>query len=1275
MNLEIIAAQAGLGKTKYIIEDIKKERNDVKIIIITPEQNSYNFEKMLCEEFSGTFNIDVMNFNSIIKYFAKQLKINDGALETEIKYFYYLEVAKNLRSSNNFLVSRILQDITFIDVVDDLIKELKEYNISVDFLEEYCNKLSEDSTHKQKMCAILEIYREYQNLLITNKKFDRSDYINNVLLYIDYLDLSNIVFYFDGYYNLTALEYVLMQKIIEKSKKTVISVVTDIEKYTNFKLEKIIENYEIKKLSYKHIDLEILKNDSSYNLDIFRKSHEMMASINNIIKSLKINNYKIITMLEKNNEVIVFGLTISDLELVEIEILNSWRSRYNNSTLAHISKEYPKVLKSKIDVTEKLKIFKIENIELEVKNIAREIVKLKNSDSTVQNSDIAILYRDKSYEKYNYIFKNYGLAVHLDENKDVTNHRLIRIIKNIIFYNPQNISSSILDLVKTRLTNFESIYKNYALKYILCEDPLINDRKFEKILNEIDYYEKIKNYSGILIDSTKISKAESKESITSKINAITIDELEEILSLKLVAKINDINSEKFTREKGKYSSEKLYIVQQILLDLNKLIVNFQNSKTTGQFVKRIVAILNYFDIKMLLEKSEEQYDNLEELNFESVDRQVYSKLIKILDNIYTYKSDYKISLDDFSKILLSSVDKINYRFIPITENMIVMSTVDLAKIENKKVVFVLGFNKDIYPRKVSSKSILDDSDKELILENTTIIMSPSKKSLLIDEEFVSYLALTRASDMLFLSYSKLGSDFKEQSPSIYLNSINAIFNNINVEAVDPILKFSLDNIKYYEKIENYCSYMEFKYIYNKLLQSYIEIKSNTKNNFFVEQLESLIIRYNSVIKNNNNIIINDIEVDKILSDKIILEEDYYINSYQLRGNSVFKISNNMKNNFLEKKGTSFNRLSASKLTEYNNNPYLFFVKRVLEIKEKEKFGINNLNIGTFFHAVLDNNLIKSFINTESERLSTISIEENISEVVDENKISKLLEKVLSEDTNPDICEFLELFEYSKLTDYTLQKLKVRIIKAIVNEIIYQVITGYKIHETEKRFKLTITEDTIVANIGGNSFEKKLSKKYNIQEVVFNGIIDRIDVKDNKYIVIDYKSSLTDFKYKEFYYGEISQLLTYILAYTLSNEISLEHITGVFYREIATEKEVLTKYRLRGLVNSDILLQEDFAEKSSDVIVTSVTKKGVIHGRDKYKAYTSTELEKLQLINIDNIMKTIEEINNFNFTLGEDDSELCQLYKFANSKNTKLEKDYPKINNNELKVLLLEKNID
>ena len=72
-----------------------------------------------------------------------------------------------------------------------------------------------------------------------------------------------------------------------------------------------------------------------------------------------------------------------------------------------------------------------------------------------------------------------------------------------------------------------------------------------------------------------------------------------------------------------------------------------------------------------------------------------------------------------------------------------------------------------------------------------------------------------------------------------------------------------------------------------------------------------------------------------------------------------------------------------------------------------------------------------------------------------------------------------------------------------------------------------------------------------------------------------------------------------------------------------------------------------------------TKAKKIHGADSHKAFTSPELEKLVNKNLDNIMKLLEKIIAFDFSLDnyEIDNQYCTekqtLFNFASNSDTRL----------------------
>ena len=1278
MNLELLVGPSGVGKTNYILEDIDINRKDNKIIVLTPEQNSFNFEKILCDKFGGTFNIDVMNFSSLTRRLAKQLGIDNlKRLGDNIKPFYFYRAAKNIDNSENFLVKRILQDVSFIEVVEEIINELKEYTVSINTLEEYLEKNTLlEKSHREKLEAILEIYVEYTRLLKEQSTFDKVDYITELLLYLEYVDLSDYIFYVDAYYNFTAQEYNYIEKLAKKSKKLIISVISDANRYFNFDLSQLIQGYELEKMKYNSFYLSDLFSKEKYKLDIFRKSHEIIASMNEIVRNNKDIKFTIIAFV-KNEMINTLKLSIKDNNVENYSILESHVDRFKGVSNSILAENYYKNFVDKYEADDSLEIICAKNKELEVKQVAREIVKMK-SMNTVNHNDIAILYRDNTYENYINIFKDYNLEVHLDKNIETNNHRLVKFIQEVLSFNDGNFKTRLLNLLKTRLTNFENIYRQKVISHILLDDTSVNEKQLKKLIAELDdnlIKEKISKSNLIFKSTSKFSYNELLE----RVKVISVDDVENILNEKLVNSSNDILKDYFVEKTIKYSTEQLRICKEVLLELSAKVseVSMKDSLQVKRYVKKLVDVFDYCKIRMYLDKEDGDYDDIEELKVDSIDRQVYKKILEYINDINEIFGNDKFEYQKFVTLFNAGLTTIKYRSIPEINNSIIMSTMDLAKVENKKVVFVIGFNKDVLPVSKST-GLIDDKDKEeLILRD--IFLSPTKEAALIDEEFVAYVALTRAKEKTYICYSLLDKSFKENFASPYLNTVKSLFPQLEEKHTSKILEFSISDYNYYlGNFSEIVSDKEFNYLFSKVYRRFLEVKdSRTKEvEVLVELLIKFLEEYRIVLTSEH---FENYEVFDELNDRVFLSKDVSIKNYISKIIKDYKYELNSKTigEFLNAKGDSFSKFSISKISDFERNPYHFFIKRVLGIAEERDVDIDNLVSGRFFHAVMAEEKIIKFIYDCGIKLD-IEVQED-RDIAKKFKVKEIIKEVIYSSDNKDILETLKLIELLNTYKYILNTMIQRLEIAIAIEIKYFALTKFMPSFLEKPFILNIKDNIITCeNVEtGEVNKKELKEDYKIPPIRFVGVIDRVDVLDKNILIIDYKSSQTDFTLDSIELGFISQILTYALACELMFGKKSEDILGIFYREIAKLGKDLKTYRLRGLANSDLILKDDFIELAPEVMYVRTTRKGSIHGSDVHKAYTSPELEKLVDKNLHNIMSILEKIFSFDYSLSEyeiDNQYLAEkqtLFNFASNSDTRLSfKNKVELKPKELKEKLL-----
>lgn len=87
---------------------------------------------------------------------------------------------------------------------------------------------------------------------------------------------------------------------------------------------------------------------------------------------------------------------------------------------------------------------------------------------------------------------------------------------------------------------------------------------------------------------------------------------------------------------------------------------------------------------------------------------------------------------------------------------------------------MLGLNEGIFPARTEQEGFFNDLEKQALRE-MGLELSPDSTQQLYDEQFLVYLALTRASDYLSLSYSLADEDGKALRPSGIVDKLRRLY--------------------------------------------------------------------------------------------------------------------------------------------------------------------------------------------------------------------------------------------------------------------------------------------------------------------------------------------------------------------------------------------------------------------------------------------------------------------------------------------------------------------
>ena len=230
------------------------------------------------------------------------------------------------------------------------------------------------------------------------------------------------------------------------------------------------------------------------------------------------------------------------------------------------------------------------------------------------------------------------------------------------------------------------------------------------------------------------------------------------------------------------------------------------------------------------------------------------------------------------------------------------------------------------------------------------------------------------------------------------------------------------------------------------------------------------------------------------------------------------------------------KTSISRLERYFKCPYSYFFNYTLGLKRRDEGEITGLDNGTLLHAVFENffrALKDGTVN--GDNVEDLAIRTFDSVVDGDERLKRLSEK-------PDVMRLLK-------------KLKSEGVRTCKD--LYEISLRSQFRPTylEAEFSKDGTFKPISLDVDGNIVELR-------------GKIDRVDVFEDNFLVIDYKTfKSVDLTASEIYHGEKLQLYIYAQAITQNLD---KKIAGVFYLPVfpSFTKETEYRYKYKGQVSDN-----------------------------------------------------------------------------------------------------------
>lgn len=566
--------------------------------------------------------------------------------------------------------------------------------------------------------------------------------------------------------------------------------------------------------------------------------------------------------------------------------------------------------------------------------------------------------------------------------------------------------------------------------------------------------------------------------------------------------------------------ERLNRIRQQFMDAVE-ILHMGSQEKAGDYVSHLYDFLEQNQVQQKLLNYQQQFEKEGDLSRAREYAQIYRLVMDLLDQVYELLGEEEISRQEFADILEAGFGEITVGTIPQNVDRIVVGDMERTRLKQVKVLFFLGVNDGNIPKNASKGGIISDMDREFLIESGTE-MAPSPRQQMYIQRLYLYLNMTKPSEQLYLSYAKVNSEGKGIRPSYLIDTVRKLFPAMSVEY--PQNRSRLEQIEGRQEGARYLA---------EELREYVE------GTLPEEERQDFYLMYRAY------------EADAAGRDLLTRAA---FRRYRESGLSRI-VARALYGRQLEN--------SVSRLETYAACACRHFLQYGLSLQEREEFGFEVSDMGTVYHAVLEN-----FAGKLAEsNLTWWDFTEDFAA------------KAVKESVEAYAATYGETVLYSSArNEYAITRMS-RILTRTVLTLQKHLKQGsFQPDDYELSFRFAEDLDSIHVDLSED-------EKMHLQ-----GRIDRIDVSEDAehvYVkVIDYKSGNRKFDLAALYYGLQLQLVVYMnaamemesrkhpdkeivpaaLLYYHIDDPTIE--TPVELTDEQINEQILAKLRMNGVVNSD-----------------------------------------------------------------------------------------------------------
>jgi len=196
--------------------------------------------------------------------------------------------------------------------------------------------------------------------------------------------------------------------------------------------------------------------------------------------------------------------------------------------------------------------------------------------------------------------------------------------------------------------------------------------------------------------------------------------------------------------------------------------------TVRELTTYLFQLLDDLKVARQLEAWKEEAQKRGDLETAREHEQVWTRVLELFDQVVEGLGNEKMTPREYLQVLAAGLDGLRLGLIPPGLDQVIVGTVERSRHAGVRATLILGATEKDFPPQPAEDAIFTDRERER-LKQAGLDVGPTSLERLFQEQFLTYLTLTRGSDFLWISYPLADESGRATAPSPVVNRLRRLF--------------------------------------------------------------------------------------------------------------------------------------------------------------------------------------------------------------------------------------------------------------------------------------------------------------------------------------------------------------------------------------------------------------------------------------------------------------------------------------------------------------------